>query len=73
VHSDWREHAAIVLAQVNLIWGLEQRYQAPLLWATTRDLREYRLELAHRQKPASVNAALAALRRFYAWAATRTW
>jgi site-specific recombinase XerD len=47
---------------------LEQRYQAPLLDATTRDLREYRGELAERQKPASVNAALAALRRFYGWA-----
>ncbi len=48
---------------------LEQRYHAPLLEATTRDLREYRSDLAQRQKPASVNAALAALRRFYGWAA----
>src|SRR6266567_5973830 len=47
---------------------LEQRYQAPLLEATTRDLREYKTELGKRQKPASVNAALAALRRFYGWA-----
>jgi hypothetical protein len=48
---------------------LEQHYQALLLDVTTRDLREYRAELAQRQKPASVNAALAALRRFYGWAA----
>lgn len=48
---------------------LEQRYQAHLLEATTRDLGEYRAQLAERQKPASVNAALAALRRFYSWAA----
>jgi site-specific recombinase XerD len=48
---------------------LDQRYQAPLLEASTRDLREYRAELAQRQKPASVNAVLAALRRFYSWAA----
>jgi integrase/recombinase XerC len=48
---------------------LEQRYQAALLEATTRDLREYKTELGKRQKPASVNAALAALRRFYGWAA----
>ena len=44
---------------------LEQRYQAALLEATTRDLRQYKTELGKRQKPASVNAALAALRRFY--------
>src|SRR5712692_8657476 len=48
---------------------LEQRYQAALLEATTRDLRQYKTELGKRQKPASVNAALAALRRFYGWAA----
>jgi integrase/recombinase XerC len=48
---------------------LEQRYQAALLEATTRDLRQYKTELGKRQKPASVNAALAALRRFYVWAA----
>ena len=47
---------------------LEQRYQPPLLDATTHDLREYRAELAHRQKTASGNAALTALRRFYCWA-----
>jgi site-specific recombinase XerD len=47
---------------------LDQRYQERLLGATTRDLREYRAELAQRQKPASVNAALAALRRFCGWA-----
>jgi site-specific recombinase XerD len=48
---------------------LEQRYQATLLEATTRDLRQYTTELVKRQKPASVNAALAALRRFFNWAA----
>jgi len=47
---------------------LAQHYQAPLLEATTRDLRQYKAQLASRQKPASVNAALAAQRRFYAWA-----
>jgi len=47
---------------------LAERYQAPLLDASTRDLRQYKTELGNRQKPASVNAALAALRRFYAWA-----
>ena len=36
---------------------------------TTRDVRAYRAQLAEDHKPASVNAALAALRRFYAWAA----
>jgi len=48
---------------------LADRYQAPLLEATTRDLRQYKAERAERQKPASVNAALAALRRFFGWAA----
>jgi len=43
---------------------LDQRYQAALLGATTRDLRQYKTELGKRQKPASVNATLAALRRF---------
>jgi site-specific recombinase XerD len=47
---------------------LEQRYQAPLLKATTRDLRQYKTELGKRQKPASLNAALAAVRRLYGWA-----
>jgi len=47
---------------------LAEHSQAPLLDATTRDLRQYKTELGKRQKPASVNAALAALRRFYAWA-----
>jgi len=47
---------------------LAEHYQAPLLEATTRDLRQYKAELGKHQKPASVNAALAALRRFYAWA-----
>ena len=47
---------------------LEQRYQAALLEATTRDLRQYKTDLGTRQKPTSVNAALAALRRLYAWA-----
>jgi hypothetical protein len=31
--------------------------------------RQYKTELGKRQKPASVNAALAALRRFFSWAA----
>jgi site-specific recombinase XerD len=44
---------------------LGQRYQAALLEATTRDVRQYKTELGKRQKPASVNAALAALRRFF--------
>src|SRR5919197_1608954 len=48
---------------------LAQHYQAPLLETTTRELRQYKTELARRQKPASVNAALAALRRFFGWAA----
>jgi integrase/recombinase XerC len=48
---------------------LADRYQAPLLEATTRDLRQYKAERAERQKPASLNAALAALRRFFGWAA----
>jgi integrase/recombinase XerC len=47
---------------------LREQYRAQLLDATSRDLREYRALLAERQKPASVNAALAALQRFYAWA-----
>src|SRR5260370_36430889 len=48
---------------------LEQHYEAALLEATTRDLRQYKTELGTRLKPASVNAALAALRRFFSWAA----
>ena len=48
-------------------WLWEQ-YQADLVDATSHDLREYRARLADRQKPASVNAALAALQRFYGWA-----
>jgi integrase/recombinase XerC len=48
---------------------LGARYRAGLLEATGHDLREYRAQLAARQKPASVNGALAALRRFYRWAA----
>jgi integrase/recombinase XerD len=48
---------------------LDQHYQATLLEATTRDLRQYKTELGNRQKPASVNAALAGLRRFFSWAA----
>jgi integrase/recombinase XerC len=49
------------------VW-LGGRYQAGPLDATGHDLREYRARLAGRQAPASVNAALAALRRFYRWA-----
>jgi integrase/recombinase XerD len=48
---------------------LTERYQAPLLEATTRDVRQYKAELAERRKPASVNAAVAALRRYFTWAA----
>jgi integrase/recombinase XerC len=48
-------------------------YQAGLLDATGHDLREYRAQLAGHQAPASVNAALAALRRFYRWAAPAGW
>jgi len=47
---------------------LAEHYQTPLLDATTRDLRQYKAELGKRQKPSSVNAVLAAVRRFYAWA-----
>jgi integrase/recombinase XerC len=47
---------------------LRDRYQADLLDATSHDLREYRARLADRQKAASVNAARAALQRFYTWA-----
>jgi integrase/recombinase XerC len=47
---------------------LRQQYRAELLDATSHDPREYRARLAERQKPASVNAALAALQRFYGWA-----
>jgi site-specific recombinase XerD len=47
---------------------LRDRYCADLVDATSHDLREYRAQLAERQKPASVNAALSALQRFYAWA-----
>jgi site-specific recombinase XerD len=47
---------------------LREQYRADLLEATSHDLREYRARLAERQKPASVNAVLAALKRFYGWA-----
>jgi site-specific recombinase XerD len=47
---------------------LSEQYRADLVDATSHDLREYRARLAERQKPASVNAALAALQRFYGWA-----
>jgi site-specific recombinase XerD len=47
---------------------LRDQYRADLVDATSHDLREYRARLADRQKPASVNAAIAALQRFYAWA-----
>jgi site-specific recombinase XerD len=39
-----------------------------LLSATGHDVRAYRHQLAARQRPASVNNGLAALRRFYRWA-----
>lgn len=48
---------------------LGHHYQASLLEATSHDVREYRAQLSARQQPASVNAALAALRRFYRWTA----
>jgi len=48
-------------------WVREQ-YRADLVDVTSHDLREYRARLAERQKPSSVNAALAALHRFFAWA-----
>jgi integrase/recombinase XerC len=48
---------------------LRERYRASVLEATSHDLREYREQLAARQRPVSVNGALAALRRFYRWAA----
>ena len=47
---------------------LVERHAAGLLEATGHDLRAYRDQLAARQKPASINAALAALRCFYTWA-----
>jgi site-specific recombinase XerD len=47
---------------------LQEHYDAELVDATSDDLREYRGRLAEQQKPASVNAALATLQRFYAWA-----
>jgi site-specific recombinase XerD len=47
---------------------LHEHYHAELVDATGHDLREYRAGLGDRQKPASVNAALAALQRFYTWA-----
>ena len=47
---------------------LREQYRAELVDTTSHDLREYRARLAERQKPASVNAALAALQRFYGWA-----
>src|SRR4051794_30958208 len=47
---------------------LREQYRAALVDATSHDLREYRARLTERQKPASVNAALAALQRFYGWA-----
>ena len=47
---------------------ISRQYQADLLEATSHDLREYRIHLAAWQQPTSVNAALAALHRFYAWA-----
>src|SRR5947207_4578676 len=52
---------------VNAAW-LRDQYPAQLVDATSHDLREYRERLADRQKAASVNAALAALQRFYGWA-----
>jgi len=47
---------------------LREQYSTGLVDATSHDLRQYRARLADRQKPASVNAALAALQRFYTWA-----
>ncbi len=47
---------------------LREHYLVNLVDATSHDLREYRARLTDQQKPASVNAALAALQRFYGWA-----
>jgi site-specific recombinase XerD len=47
---------------------LRAEYRAGLLVATAHDVRAYRTRLAGAQKPASVNGALAARRRFYRWA-----
>jgi site-specific recombinase XerD len=52
---------------------LRAQYEAPLLEGTRHDLREYRMHLAEQQQPASVNAALAALHRFYGWATATQW
>jgi site-specific recombinase XerD len=52
---------------------LSEQYQAGPLAATGHDVRAYRAQLAARQAPASVNAALAALRRFYRWAVATGW
>jgi site-specific recombinase XerD len=51
-----------------LLPGCANSTRAEIVGATSHDLREYRARLAERQKPASVNAALAALQRFYGWA-----
>lgn len=48
---------------------LHEQYQATLFEATGVDLRHYRDYLAARQSPNSVNLSLAALKRFYRWAA----
>jgi integrase/recombinase XerD len=62
--------ARLYLAHLQRFAGwLAERYQAPLLEATIRDVRQYKADLCERHKPASVNAALAALRRFFGWAA----
>ena len=44
-----------------------------LLEAAGADVRAYRTHLARRQRPASVNGALGALRRFYRWAHGADW
>jgi len=70
-HTSVRERSArqYVAHLARFAAWLQAQYQAELLEATTRDVRAYRAQLAEDHQPASVNTALAALRRFYAWAA----
>ena len=55
----------VVTGEAQRFPELGQRYQAPLLEATTRDLREYRTELSERQKRmvGTVRSSAAALMR----------
>lgn len=47
---------------------LADQYGAGLLEATAHDVHRYKADLVGTMRPNSVNAALAALRRFYSWA-----